>query len=35
VKPITYSELKGSSKQFYALAAILAVFILVALACAY
>ena len=35
MKPLTYSELKGSSKQFYALAAILAVFILIALACAY
>jgi len=35
VKPITYSELKGNSKPFYALAAILAVFILIALACAY
>ena len=35
MKPITYSELKGNSRQFYALAAILAVFILIALACAY
>ena len=35
MKPIIYSELKGSSKPFYALAAILAVFILIALACAY
>jgi Ni/Fe-hydrogenase subunit HybB-like protein len=35
VKPIIYSELKGSSKPFYALAAILAMFILIALACAY
>ena len=35
MKPITYSELKGNSKQFYALAAVLAVFILIALACAY
>ena len=35
VKPITYSEIKGSSTRFYALAAMLAVFILSALACAY
>ena len=35
MKPIIYSELQGSSKPFYALAAILAVFILIALACAY
>ncbi|MDX2429233.1 MAG: polysulfide reductase NrfD [Xanthomonadales bacterium] len=35
MKPITYSELQGNSKPFYALAVILAVFILVALACAY
>jgi molybdopterin-containing oxidoreductase family membrane subunit len=35
VKPIIYSELKGNSKQFYAVAALLAVFTLSALACAY
>jgi molybdopterin-containing oxidoreductase family membrane subunit len=35
VKPIIYSEIKGNSTRFYTLAAILAVFILVALACAY
>ena len=35
MKPITYSELKGNSTQFYAVAAILAVFTLSALACAY
>lgn len=35
VKPITYSEFKGNSTQFYAVAAILAVFTLSALACAY
>ena len=35
MKPIIYSELKGNSKQFYAVAALLAVFTLSALACAY
>lgn len=35
MKPITYSEIEGNSTRFYTLAAILAVFILVALACAY
>ena len=35
VKQITYSEIKGNSAQFYTLAAILAVFILSALACAF
>ncbi len=35
VKPIIYSEIKGNSSRFYTLATILAVFILVALACAY
>ena len=35
VKQITYSEIKGDSTQFYALAALLVVFILSALACAY
>jgi len=35
VKPITYSEIKGNSSQFYALVALLAAFILSALACAY
>ena len=35
MKPITYSEFKGNSTQFYAVAAILAVFTLSALACAY
>ncbi|MDX2416911.1 MAG: polysulfide reductase NrfD [Xanthomonadales bacterium] len=35
MKPINYSEIKGNSTRFYALAAIFAVFILSALACAY
>jgi Ni/Fe-hydrogenase subunit HybB-like protein len=35
VKQITYSEIKGTSKQFYALVLLLGVFILSALACAY
>jgi molybdopterin-containing oxidoreductase family membrane subunit len=35
VKPIIYSEFKGNSTQFYAVAAILAVVTLSALACAY
>jgi len=35
VKQIIYSEIKGNSTQFYALAAMLAVFVLSALACAY
>jgi len=35
VKQITYSEIKGNSTQYYALAALLAVFIISALACAY
>ena len=35
MKQITYSEIEGNSKQFYALAAILAVFMLSALASAY
>lgn len=35
MKPIIYSEFKGSSTQFYAVAALLAVFTLSALACAY
>jgi Ni/Fe-hydrogenase subunit HybB-like protein len=35
VKKITYSEIKGNSKQFYALAAILSAFIISALACAF
>jgi molybdopterin-containing oxidoreductase family membrane subunit len=35
VKPVIYSEIEGRSPQFYALAAIMGLFILVALACAY
>lgn len=35
MKPIIYSEIEGNSTRFYTLAAIFAVFILVALACAY
>lgn len=35
MKPIIYSEIEGKSTRFYILAAILAVFILIALACAY
>jgi len=35
VKQIIYSELKGNNKQFYALAALLAAFVLSALACAF
>lgn len=35
MKPIIYSEIKGNSTPFYAVAAILAVFTLSALACAY
>ena len=35
VKQITYSEIKGNSTQFYALSALLALFTLSALACAY
>ena len=35
VKQITYSELKGNNASFYALAAILGVFVLAALACAF
>lgn len=35
MKPTTYSEFKGNSTQFYGVAAILAVFTLSALACAY
>lgn len=35
MKQMTYSEIKGNSMPFYSLAAILAVFILSALACAY
>ena len=35
MKPIIYSEIEGKSTGFYSLAAILAVFILTALACAY
>lgn len=35
MKPIIYSEIKGNSTQFYALAAMLAVFVLSALACAF
>ena len=35
MKQIIYSEIKGNSTQFYALAAMLAVFVLSALACAY
>lgn len=35
VKPITYSEIKGNSPAYYALAAILAAFIISALGCAW
>jgi Ni/Fe-hydrogenase subunit HybB-like protein len=35
VKPVIYSEIEGRSPKFYALAAIMGLFILVALACAY
>lgn len=35
MKRITYSEIKGNSKQFYGLIALLGLFILSALACAY
>lgn len=35
VKPIIYSEIKGNSTRFYTLAAIFAIFIVAALACAY
>lgn len=35
MKQITYSEIKGTSKQFYLLVLLLAVFLLSALACAY
>lgn len=35
MKPITYSEIKGNSKQFYTLVTLLAVFVLAATACAY
>ena len=35
MKPITYSEIKGNSTQFYTLVTLLAVFVLSALACAY